>query len=67
MEEVAKPRANRRARLPLFVRRKIQRVVRNFVFFGIAYITIYNAYITINNYRKAADALKMFGFVPGII
>ena len=67
MTEAAKPRANRRPKLPLAIRRKLQRVVRNFVFFGIAYMTIYNAYVTITEYRKVGDALKMFGFVPGII
>ena len=66
-EETAKPRSNRRARLPLVVRRKIQRAVRNFVFFGIAYMTVYHAYVTLTEYRKVGDRMKMFGFVPGII
>ena len=66
-EEVAKCRSNRRARLPKAIRRKIQRVVRNFVFFGIAYMTIYHAYVTVIEYRKCSDRMKMFGFVPGII
>ena len=67
MSDDAKPRSNRRAKLPLAVRRKLQRVVRNFVFFGIAYMTIYHAYVTLTEYRKSHDRLKMFGFVPGII
>ena len=67
MDETAKVRSNRRARLPLAIRRKLQRVVRNFVFFGIAYMTIYHAYVTITEFRKVGDRMKMFGFVPGII
>ena len=67
MDEEAKPRSNRRARLPKAIRRKLQRVVRNFVFFGIAYMTLYHAYVTITEFRKVGDRMKMFGFVPGII
>ena len=67
MEEESKPRSNRRARLPKAIRRKLQRVMRNFVFFGIAYMTIYHAYVTLTEYRKVGDRMKMFGFVPGII
>ena len=67
MEDTAKPRSNRRARLPLAIRRKLQRVVRNFVFFGIAYMTLYHAYVTLSEFRKVGDRMKMFGFVPGII
>jgi hypothetical protein len=60
-------KSNRRARLPKAIRRKLQRVVRNFVFFGIAYMTLYHAYVTITEFRKVGDRMKMFGFVPGII
>ena len=67
MSDTPAPRTNRRAKLPLAIRRKIQKVVRNFVFLGITYMTVYHAYITITEYRKVGDVMKHFGFVPGIV
>ena len=56
-----------RARLPLVVRRRVQKWIRNFAFFGLSYIILWQVVTTTYNYNKSRDMLMMFGFVPGIV
>jgi hypothetical protein len=59
---------NRRAKLPLEVRRKVQVFFRYFAFFAITFVTLWQFYVTLNEFRKVnGNVMKSFGFVPGII
>jgi len=56
-----------RARLPKPVRRYVQRCIRNFVFAGLTFLTLWQMSITLYEYQKACDVMKMYGFLPGRI
>ena len=59
--------ANRRAKLPLEVRRRIQRWVRNFVFFGVTYMTLWHAFCHLHEFYTVGNTMKRFGFVSGVL
>ena len=52
-----------RARLPLAIRRKIQRGVRKFVFLALSYVAMYEGYRNINLFLQYGDVMKGYGFV----
>ena len=56
-----------RPRLPKEVRRYLQRWIRNFVFFGLTWVTIWHMVVTLQEFKNSRDVLKMYGFVPGIV
>ena len=56
-----------RARLPKPVRRYVQGVIRNFVFAGLTFLTLWQMSITLYEYQNARDVMKMYGFLPGRI
>ena len=58
-------RTNRRAKLPLWIRRPIQRFIRNFVFCSLAVLTLYNMYNAAKEYSRLGDVTQMYGFNPG--
>ena len=59
---------NRRAKLPVEVRRKVQTFFRYFAFVGITIVTLWQFYMTFNEYKKVnGNVMKSFGFVPGIV
>jgi hypothetical protein len=54
-----------RARLPKPVRRYVQKWIRNFVFAGLTFLTLWQMSITLIEYQKSMDIMKMYGFVGG--
>ena len=56
-----------RARLPKVIRRKVQVFVRNFVLFGLTYLTVYLMVTSYSEFSNRRDVLKLYGFVPGIV
>jgi len=54
-----------RARLPKPVRRYVQKWTRNFVFAGLTFLTLWQMSITLIEYQKSMDIMKMYGFVGG--
>ena len=52
-----------RARLPVDIRRKIQRYVRYFVFFALTYVTLSEAFRNIYMFINQGDVMKYYGFV----
>jgi len=54
-----------RARLPKVVRRFVQGWVRTFVFAGLTFLTLWQMSITMIEYQKSIDIMKMYGFVGG--
>ena len=59
---------NRRAKLPLALRRKVQTFFRYFAFVGITVVTLWQFYLTYSEFRKVnGNVMKAFGFVPGIV
>ena len=47
------------------VRRYVQKWIRNFVFAGLTFLTLWQMSITLIEYQKSMDILKMYGFVGG--
>ena len=58
-------RANRRAKLPKTIRRRIQHWVRNFVYAVLTWITFWSCYVTVTEFHKFGDVMKIYGFNPG--
>lgn len=59
---------NRRPKLPAVIRHRIQAFVRNFAFFAISFVTIWQMYVNVREFNNVhGNAMKMFGFVPGIV
>ena len=59
---------NRRAKLPLAIRRKVQVFLRYFAFAAITFITLWQFFATINEFKNVnGNVMKSFGFVPGFI
>jgi len=56
-----------RARLPKPVRKYVQNKIRNIVFIGLTFLTLWQMSITLIEYQKSMDILKMYGFVGGRI
>jgi len=56
-----------RARLPKVIRRKVQAFVRNFVLFGLTFLTVWCMITTYGEFANRRDVLKLYGFVPGIV
>ena len=59
------PLSNRRPRLPLAIRRKIQAGIRYFAFACLGWITLWSCYVTVTEFHKFGDVLKVYGFNPG--
>jgi len=58
-------RSNRRAKLPLYIRRVIQRIIQNLSFLAISWITLFNMYTVYTHYRNFGDITRFYGFNPG--
>ena len=59
--------ANHSTRKSSFLVRFFQRWVRNFVFFGVTYMTLYHAYTHLHQFYTVGNTMKSFGFMSGVI
>lgn len=55
---------NRRAKLPLNIRRTVQAYVRKFVWTAFAFIALWNVLKVLRDVNKVQDVTKLYGFGP---